>query len=99
MKALADYSALDFQDPIPQHIRARVPSLIKVDDDFREMERVSRRDCSDSSVESIYEQHSQYRRSGRPLQEINNQFEKKIEERLDARISFQWYILISGTKI
>ena len=86
IKALVDYSALNFQDPIPQHIRARVPSLIKVDDDFREKEKISRRDCLDSSVESIFEQHTQYRRSGRPLQEINKTFEKKIEERLDTRI-------------
>ena len=80
IKPPVDYTALDFQDPIPQHIRARLPSL-------KEVEEQRRRDCSDSSMELICEQHLQSRRSKRSSQEVSIELEKKIQGRIDARIS------------
>ena len=72
MKAPAGYCAIDYEDPIPEQVRARIPSLRELSERYREEEKKRKRDYSDSSMS-----HEQ----------LAKELEEKIEKRITACIS------------
>ena len=78
---------MDFEDPISEQVRARVPSLRKMSEKYREEEKKRKRDYFNSSIESLCEQHRKSRQSGQSLEQLAKELEERIEKRIAARIS------------
>ena len=80
------YDPFNFEDPIPANFRERLTSLKCIEEKYEAEERKRKRDISDSSIESICEQVRVDRMSEQRLKEFKAEYERKIEQRIQARI-------------
>ena len=79
---------MDFEDPIPEQVRARIPSLRELNEKYREEEKKRKTDYSNASIQSVYDQHRKSRQSGQSLEQLTQkELGEIIEKRITARIS------------